>query len=78
MNEDPGSISRAALIRGLQQLTDPERPVPLIMIAVGPEADREEAQQIATATGGSGYEVTDPTQIHTVILQAIVAAGSDV
>jgi len=76
VNEDPGSITRSALVRTLQQLTNPERPVPLIMIAVGPEADREEAQQIAEATGGSGYEVTDPTQIHTVILQAIVAAGS--
>ncbi|MES5823977.1 substrate-binding and VWA domain-containing protein [Streptomyces sp. RG80] len=77
VNQDPGSISRGTLISRLQQLVDPDRPVPLIMIAVGPDADREEAQQIARATGGTGQEVTDPAQIHEVILEAIVAAGAE-
>ncbi|MFI9757539.1 substrate-binding and VWA domain-containing protein [Streptomyces sp. NPDC051963] len=76
VNQDPGSISRADLVDQLKQLTNPERPVPLIMIAVGPDADREEAELIAKATGGSGHEVSDPAQIHSVILQAIVAAGA--
>ena len=76
VNQDPGSISRADLTKELQTLTNPERPVPLIMIAVGPDADREEAEQIARATGGSGHEVSDPSQIHSVILKAIVAAGT--
>ncbi|MEU9056156.1 substrate-binding and VWA domain-containing protein [Streptomyces sp. NPDC048384] len=75
-NEDPGSIARADLIARLERLTNPERPVPLIMIAVGPDADREEADRIARATGGSGHEVTDPSQIHSVILKAIVGAAS--
>ena len=77
MNQDPGSISRGALISELEKLSDPERPVPLIVIAVGPDADREEAQQIAEATGGSGQQVNDPAQIHSVILKAIVAAGAE-
>lgn len=76
VNQDPGSISRGVLVSRLQQLTDPDRPVPLIMIAVGPDADRDEAAQIARATGGTGQEVTDPSQIHEVILEAIVAAGA--
>jgi hypothetical protein len=46
------------------------------MIAVGPDADREEAGLIAGSTGGSGHQVTDPSQIHAVILKAIVAAGA--
>lgn len=46
------------------------------MIAVGPDADRAEARQIAAVTGGSGHEVSDPSQIHSVILKAIVAAGA--
>ncbi|MER5756458.1 hypothetical protein [Streptomyces sp. NPDC002088] len=33
-------------------------------------------QQIAGATGGSGQSVSDPSQIHMVILKAIVAAGA--
>jgi hypothetical protein len=50
--------------------------VPLIAIAVGPDADKAEVQEIAKATGGSGQQVNDPTQIHSVILRAIVAAGN--
>jgi hypothetical protein len=76
VNQDPGSISRSSLVSQLQKLTDPERPVPLIAIAVGPDADKEEVDQIAKATGGSGHQVNDPSQIHSVILKAIVEAGS--
>lgn len=75
-NQDPGSISRSHLVAELQKLTDPEHPVPLIAIAVGPDADKEEVDQIAKATGGSGQQVNDPAQIHSVMLKAIVAAGS--
>ncbi|MFF4033614.1 substrate-binding and VWA domain-containing protein [Streptomyces sviceus] len=76
VNQDPGSISRGALISELEKLSSPARPVPLIVIAVGPDADRAEAEQLAEATGGSGQQVNDPAQIHTVILKAIVAAGA--
>jgi hypothetical protein len=76
VNQDPGSISRADLITQLRTLANPERPVPLIVIAVGPDADKQEAEQIARATGGSGHEVSDPAQIHSVILKAIVEAGA--
>ncbi|MFF4253474.1 substrate-binding and VWA domain-containing protein [Streptomyces sp. NPDC001663] len=76
VNQDPGSISRSELISELQRLTDPERPVPLIMIAVGPDADKEEAGEIARATGGSGQSVSNPSQIQAVMLKAIVAAGA--
>ncbi|GAA5036843.1 substrate-binding and VWA domain-containing protein [Streptomyces siamensis] len=76
VNQDPGSISRSSLVDQLQRITDPQRPVPLIAIAVGPDADRREMEQIAKATGGSGHQVDDPSQIHSVILKAIVAAGS--
>ncbi|WP_405623645.1 substrate-binding and VWA domain-containing protein [Streptomyces sp. NBC_01396] len=76
VNQDPGSISRDRLVAELQKLTDPERPVPLIMIAVGPDADRDEAEELARATGGSGQSVSDPSQIQSVILKAIVAAAA--
>ncbi|MFB7643739.1 VWA domain-containing protein [Streptomyces sp. NPDC056084] len=74
-NEDPGSISRADLVAQLQKLTDPSKPVPLIAIAVGPQADADEVREIARATGGVGYQVTDPADIQAVILQAIMALG---
>lgn len=76
VNQDRGSISRAELISELRKLADPERPVPLIMIAVGPDADKDEAAEIAAATGGSGQSVNNPSQIQSVMLKAIVAAGA--
>ncbi len=75
VNQDPGSISRSRLIAELRETTDPQRPVPLIAIAVGPAADKNELNKIAEATGGSGHLVTDPSQIHSVILKAVVRAG---
>ncbi|MFF3448271.1 VWA domain-containing protein [Streptomyces sp. NPDC002667] len=76
VNRDPGSISRSDLVSELQKLADPERPVPLIAIAVGPDSDRREVDQIARATGGSGQRVNEPSQIHAAMLRAITAAGT--
>ncbi|MCX5383691.1 substrate-binding and VWA domain-containing protein [Streptomyces sp. NBC_00083] len=74
-NEDPGSISRAGLMAELQKLRDPAKPVPLIAIAVGPQADADVVRQIARATGGAGYQVNDPADLQAVILKAITALG---
>ncbi|MFJ4710357.1 substrate-binding and VWA domain-containing protein [Streptomyces anulatus] len=76
-NQDERSISRRGLIAELKALRDPERPVPVIAIAVGPDADRDEVAEIARVTGGDGYEVSDPAEIQAVILQAIMAAGQN-
>jgi hypothetical protein len=74
-DQDENGISRSGLIAQLKELRDPERPVPVIAIAVGPDADRDEVAEIARITGGDGYEVSDPAEIQAVILQAIMAAG---
>ncbi|MFF3261803.1 substrate-binding and VWA domain-containing protein [Streptomyces sp. NPDC002932] len=74
-NQDDHSISRSALIAELTRIADPERPVPLLAIAVGPDADREEVNEIAKVTGGGGYQVNDPAEIQAVILQAVMTAG---
>ncbi|MFJ9323775.1 substrate-binding and VWA domain-containing protein [Streptomyces globisporus] len=76
-DQDTDGISRSGLVTELKKLVDPERPVPVIAIAVGPDADRDEVAEIARITGGDGYEVSDPAEIQTVILQAIMAAGQN-
>ncbi|MFC7310534.1 substrate-binding and VWA domain-containing protein [Streptomyces monticola] len=76
-NQDPGSITRSALVGELKRLTDPKRPVPLIAIAVGPDANKDEVKEIAAATGGSGHQIDDPAQMQEVILKAIIAAGGN-
>jgi hypothetical protein len=70
-NQDTVSLSRSALIARLKALADPQRPVPLIAIAVGPEADKSEVQEIAKVTGGGGYQVNDPSEVPATILKAI-------
>ncbi|WP_326692212.1 substrate-binding and VWA domain-containing protein [Streptomyces sp. NBC_01795] len=75
-NEDPGSISRQELVTELEEMGDGKPPVPLIAIAVGPDADEKSAKEIAKATGGSAHQVNDPAQIHAVILKAVMEAGS--
>lgn len=75
-NEDPGSISLDALAARLKELGDPARPIPLIVIAVGPDADKSACDRMAKATGGAAYRVTDPAQIQAVLFKAVVAAAA--
>ncbi|MCZ4123991.1 VWA domain-containing protein [Streptomyces sp. H39-S7] len=75
-NEDPGSISLDAVAAKLKALGDPARPVPLIVIAVGPDADKTACDRLARATGGAAYRVTDPAQIQAVLFKAVVAAAA--
>ncbi|WP_435296694.1 hypothetical protein [Streptomyces sp. YPW6] len=91
-DEDANSVTRSGLVTELlvaelKELAAPERPVPVITTAVGPDADRDDVAGIARVTGGDGYEVSDPVEIRAVIqaviraviraviLQAIMAAG---
>ncbi|MFI6644204.1 substrate-binding domain-containing protein [Streptomyces sp. NPDC050504] len=74
-NQDQYSISRSSLVSRLRAIRDLKRPVPLIVIAIGPNTDQAEIEQIAEAAGGSGHQVDDPTEIQPVILKAIIAAG---
>lgn len=74
-NQDRLSISRSALIAELEKLDDPNAPVPLIAIAIGPDADLDELVEIADATGGAAYQVSDPAEIEAVILKAIMTVG---
>ncbi|MFF8847853.1 substrate-binding and VWA domain-containing protein [Streptomyces sp. NPDC015127] len=74
-NQDRFSITRSSLISELNQLDNPNTPVPVIAIAIGPEADLQEVDEIARATGGAGYQVSDPAEITSVILKAIMAVG---
>ncbi|MEU8682396.1 substrate-binding domain-containing protein [Streptomyces sp. NPDC048611] len=76
-NDDAHGIGLDALVSKLEKLSDPKRPVPLIALAVGPEADTSALARLAAPTGGSTHRVSDPSQIHQVMLKAIMAAGGD-
>ena len=53
----------------------PERPIKVIGVALGPDADLEALQQIAEATAGSAYSAVDPADLRTVLFDALRQRG---
>jgi hypothetical protein len=62
-------------LQALQAEAAPDRPVPVIAIGLGPDADDEALHQIAEATGGRAYEAEDPQDVDTVLLDGIFGRG---
>ncbi len=59
------------LLDALERLAEPTRPVHLVVIGVGPDADRTELRTIAAATGGTAYFADDPAAISTAMLHGL-------
>jgi len=70
-NEDPGSISVDRLVAELRAATNPARPVPVFVIAFGPEIDPGPLRRITEATSGAAYVTKDPRQITQVFFDAM-------
>jgi hypothetical protein len=71
-NEDDGAgLELAALLDTLRSEANPERPIKVIGVALGPDADLEALQQIAEATAGSAYSAVDPADLRTVLFDAL-------
>ncbi len=67
----PGDITAAELIKKLTKLFNPSRRVAVIMIVFGNAGTFGELQRIAGATGGQAYQISDPTQVAKVFFQAV-------
>ncbi|WP_158848173.1 substrate-binding and VWA domain-containing protein [Saccharothrix deserti] len=70
-NDDISSIDLPGLLATLKQESDPARPVPMIMVGLGRDADMNALRQIAAATGGKAYQALEPEDIRGVLLDAI-------
>jgi len=70
-NEDKKSISRNQLLAELAKLQDPQRPIRIIGIGIGPDIDVGELQAIAGATGGQAFTTPDPTKIGDIFYSAL-------
>jgi hypothetical protein len=66
----PGDMPVATLVRKLRALYNPSRPVELVIIMMGSRGNFAQLQQIAAAGGGAAYPVTNPLQIGEVFLEA--------
>ncbi len=76
-NEDPHGISREDVLAELVKLQDPRRPIPLIGVGIGPDADKPELDQLTAATGGQAFIAPDPAKITDVFFGALsrIAGG---
>jgi Ca-activated chloride channel homolog len=72
-NEDGNGISRAALLAELTKLYNPDKPVRLIFLGLGPEVNAEELAQIARVTHGLSFISRDPGKIGDIFLEAVSA-----
>jgi hypothetical protein len=74
-DEDEDTIGLDALLQSLADEVDPSRPVKVIGIALGPDADLGALEQIAGATGGAAYSALDENDLQTVLLDALRQRG---
>jgi hypothetical protein len=72
-NDDPGSLSLRQLLDAIERERDPARPVSLIAIGMGPDADAGALARIAGATGGRSYVTRDPAEIGRVFVDAMLS-----
>lgn len=71
-NEDTVGLSMPALVRSLREGRVAARPVTVILIAYGVDADLQALNQAASAAGGRTYVARDPADIGKVFLAAMV------
>jgi hypothetical protein len=48
------------------------RPIRVILLGLGPDADLAQLEAIATATGGGAFHLNDPDEIALVFLRALL------
>ena len=72
-NEDNRSISLPTLLSRLADAQNPARPVHIITIAYGDQANTDVLRQISAATGGLSFASPDPRDIGAVFLDALTS-----
>jgi Ca-activated chloride channel family protein len=73
-NDDKGStLTLDDLVDKLEEKFDPRRPVRIMTIAYGEEADTEALERISAATGAKAYPALDANSIFMVIVDALTA-----
>jgi len=73
-NENDAGITREALISQLKDLSDPRRPVRMVIIGIGTGVDRKELESITKATSAGGVFIApDPAKISDIFLEAIAS-----
>jgi hypothetical protein len=72
-NEDQGSISETTLLGDLRREFDGIRPVRIIAVAYGEDADVAALRRIADVTGGATYVAPTATQVAPLLAKALAS-----
>ena len=70
-NEITGGTDLAGLLGQLRAEVDPTRPIQIIGIGLGPDADIGVLQQLATASGGKAYQALNGADFQNVLFDAL-------
>jgi hypothetical protein len=74
-NEDSTGATLEELAATLEREDDPDRPVQVVAVGLGPDADDAALQRIADVTGGAAYAADDPRDLQTVLFDALRRRG---
>src|SRR5215470_5688966 len=70
VENDPGDISAATLLRELRAMVKPSRPVEILMVVFGVPKNLGDMQQIAKVTNGRVWPITSAAQIPQIFYRA--------
>ena len=70
VENDPGDISAATLLRDLHTLAKPSRPVEIFMVVFGAPKTLGDLQQVAKATNGQVWSVSSASQVPQIFYRA--------
>jgi Ca-activated chloride channel homolog len=73
-NTKPGGTTLDDLQLGLEKLADPTKPIRVVLLGIGPDVNLTELETIAKATGGKAFQVSDPSKIGSIFLNALLRA----
>lgn len=71
-NEDTPGISLNQLVNTLELEADPARPIAVILVGIGPQADIAALDRIAKVTGGQAYRAKNPQDMEGIIIDSLL------
>jgi Ca-activated chloride channel family protein len=67
----PNDLSLSTLLNKLHKLYNPSKKVELVILMFGREGNFTALQQMATATNGAAFQVTNPSEIAKIFIEAV-------
>jgi hypothetical protein len=71
-NNDPDGPTLDETLRELEQLADITRPIRVVLLGLGPDANLAELEELARVTGGGAFDLQNPDEIALIFLRALL------